>query len=140
MQETTAGLTNILVVEDEHLIGLFIQDALGEAGFHVELTATANEARQRFRISAADFGATIIDVGLPDDPGDELAEEIRRIRPDLPIIIATGLRENVFAERFAGDPKVRAIGKPYDGPMLLLTLATLDVHPGAAIALTENSE
>lgn len=128
MQEITGSLTNILVVEDERLIGLFIKDALEEAGFKVELTATANEARQRFHKSASGFHAAIIDVGLPDNPGDELAQEIRGLRPDLPIIIATGLRETEYAERFANDPKLRAIAKPYDGRELLSVLATFGVN------------
>jgi DNA-binding response OmpR family regulator len=139
MPQISASLTNVLVVEDEHVIGLFIQDTLEQAGFQVELTATANEARQRLRTSPAVFVAAIIDVGLPDQPGDELAQEIRRMQPQLPIIIATGLREDVFAKRFANDAKIRTIGKPYDGPMLLFALATVDVSPGARHHLT-NSE
>jgi DNA-binding response OmpR family regulator len=131
VQQTTAGLTNILVVEDEHLIALFIQDVLETAGFQVELAATAKEARQRFKINGADFRAAIIDVGLPDHPGDELVQEFREARPDLPIIIATGLAEEVFAVRFASDPKLQTLAKPYDGPALLSMLANVDVPSGA---------
>ena len=127
MEQTTAHLMNILVVEDEHLIALFIQDVLEGAGFGVELAATAKEARQRFKMNGADFRAAIIDIGLPDHPGDELVQEFRESRPDLPIIIATGLAEEVFAARFAGDPNLQTLGKPYDGAALLSMLANVDV-------------
>lgn len=130
MKATAARLTNILVVEDEHLIALFIQDVLEGAGFRVELAATAKEARQRFKMSGTDIHAVIIDVGLPDQPGDELVQEFRKARPDLPIIIATGLAEQVFAERFANDPKLQTLAKPYDGPALLSALENADVSSG----------
>lgn len=78
------------MVEDEYLIVLFVRDVLEEAGFGVESAATANEARQRFKTSGAGFHAAIIDVGLPDHPGEELVQEFRKARPDFPIIIATG--------------------------------------------------
>jgi DNA-binding response OmpR family regulator len=130
-------LTTILVVEDEPLIALFIRDVLEEAGFGVESAATANEARQRFKMNGADFHAAIIDVGLPDHPGDELVQEFRRARPDFPIIIATGLAEQVFAERFANVTKLRIIGKPYDGPALLSVLASVDVHSGVQHRIAE---
>jgi DNA-binding response OmpR family regulator len=123
------GRPTILVVEDEHLIGLFIQDALQAVGFDVELTASAGEARARFQRNLAGFHAAVIDVGLPDEPGDALAAEIRGLRSDFPIVIATGLREREVAAHFAHDPKVLAIGKPYDAPVLVSALATIDVHP-----------
>lgn len=129
MQETAGRRKNILVVEDEYVIGLFIRDALEDAGFVVELAATAAEARRHFHAGAADLQAAVIDVGLPDRPGDELAGELRRERPDLPIIIATAFSETVVNRRFACDPKLRALGKPYDSPALLSALATFGVSP-----------
>jgi len=38
--------------------------------------------------------------------------------------------EEVFAERFAGDPKLQTLGKPYDGAALLSMLASVDVPSG----------
>jgi len=124
-----ASLTNILVVEDELVTGMFIQESLEAAGFRVELTASAEEARRRFHTVTGDFDAAIIDVGLPDARGDELVQEIRERRPDLPIIIATGLTETVLVDRFASDAKLRTIDKPYDSHVLLAALAGFDVRP-----------
>jgi DNA-binding response OmpR family regulator len=129
MLRTIANLSNILVVEDELVTGMFIREALQAAGFRVELTASAEEARQRFETVTADFDAAIIDVGLPGARGDELVQEIRERRPDLPIIIATGLTETVLIERLASDPKLLTIDKPYDSHVLVAALAVFDVRP-----------
>lgn len=124
-----ADRPNVLVVEDEHLIGLFIQDALETAGFNVALTATAGEARQKLYPDMAAFQAAVIDVGLPDESGDVLAREIRARQSDFPIVIATGRQHSEIADLLTCDPKVLAIAKPYDGPVLVSALATVDVHP-----------
>jgi CheY-like chemotaxis protein len=120
---------NVLVVEDEQLIGLFIQDALETAGFNVALTATAGEARQKLYPDMTAFQAAVIDVGLPDEPGDVLAREIRALQSNFPIVIASGRPESEFAALLTRDPKVLAITKPYDAPVLVSALATVDVHP-----------
>lgn len=129
MKPVAAQRPNVLVVEDEQLIGLFIQDALETAGFNVALTATASEARQKLYPDMAAFQAAVIDVGLPDEPGDVLAREIRALQSNFPIVIATGRPESEFAGLLIRDPKVLAIAKPYDAPVLVSALATVDVHP-----------
>ena len=128
-QHASPERPNVLVVEDEQLIGLFIQDALETAGFNVALTATASEARQKLYPDMAAFQAAVIDVGLPDESGDVLAREIRALQSNFPIVIATGRPESEFAALLTRDPKVLAIAKPYDAPVLVSALATVDVHP-----------
>jgi CheY-like chemotaxis protein len=129
MKPGSAERPNVLVVEDEQLIGLFIQDALETAGFNVALTATAGEAREKLYPDMTAFQAAVIDVGLPDEPGDVLAREIRAMQSNFPIVIATGRPESEFAALLTRDPKVLAIAKPYDAPVLVSALATVDVHP-----------
>lgn len=129
VKPAAAERPNVLVVEDEQLIGLFIQDALETAGFNVALTATAGEARQRLYPDMAAFQAAVIDVGLPDEPGDVLAREIRALQSNFPIVIATGRPQSEYEALLSRDPKVLAIAKPYDAPVLVSALATVDVHP-----------
>lgn len=129
MKETSMDRPSVLVVEDEHLIGIFIQDALEAAGFNVALTATASEARQRLYPNMTDFRAAVIDIGLPDEPGDVLIREIKALQMDFPIVIATGRPESEVAAPYYRDPRVLAIAKPYDAPVLVSALATIDVHP-----------
>jgi CheY-like chemotaxis protein len=114
----------ILLVEDEPLISMMTAEMLEDAGCVAEEAATAAEAMSKL---TEQFAAAIIDLGLPDRPGDELTREVRQQFPDMPVVIATGRDSNEVARVFAGDPKVAAIGKPYDSPMLLKALRALGV-------------
>src|SRR5688572_13101128 len=97
----SAQATAILVVEDEFLVRMFTVDALEDAGFRVVQAGTAAEAMAALR-GTTDFGAALVDIGLPDRPGDQLAEEIHALRADLPIVIASGRSSRELRERFAG--------------------------------------
>jgi DNA-binding response OmpR family regulator len=114
----------ILLVEDEPLISMMTAEMLDDAGFAVEEAATAAEAMSKL---TERFAAAIIDLGLPDRPGDELTREVRRRFPDMPVVVASGRDRHEVARVFADDDKVAAIGKPYDSTMLLNALRALGV-------------
>jgi DNA-binding response OmpR family regulator len=111
----------ILIVEDEPLIRMFVVDTLEDAGFQVEEAAGATEAMSKAETDS-NLAAVIIDVGLPDRPGDVLATEMRAKWPELPIIIASGHDRNELARRFSDDERIGVLGKPYNSGMLLDTL------------------
>jgi DNA-binding response OmpR family regulator len=123
----TMSIARVLVVEDEPLIRIFIMDSLEDAGFAVEEAGSASEAMTKLESMQAACAAVIVDVGLPDRPGDILAAELRTAWPELPIIIASGHDKNEFARHFTADRFVGVLGKPYDSKMLLDTLRSLGV-------------
>jgi DNA-binding response OmpR family regulator len=116
----------LIVVEDEEVVSLFLRESLGEMGFCVRSFADAETAADA--VEAQSFDAAVIDVGLPQQTGDELARQWRERHPDLPIILATGYDETRFTVSFAGDSKTRVLAKPFDLPRLLLKLDELGVH------------
>ena len=83
---------NILVVEDEPLLGELIVDALGDRGFAVTVVPDAGGAL-RYLLSGAraDVLFTDIDLGEGMD-GAQLAKLAREMRPGLPIVYASGRR------------------------------------------------
>ena len=60
-----------------------------------------------------EIAAAIIDIGLPDAPGDVLVAELRTIYPDLPIVIASGHAEASLRDRFKGVRTLGYLSKPY---------------------------
>jgi CheY-like chemotaxis protein len=126
-----AGSTAILVVEDEFLVRLFAVDALEDAGFRVLPAETAAQGLQALR-AAPDVRAAVIDMGLPDRPGDQLAAEIQGLRADLPIVIASGRSGRELRERFAGQSRVAILVKPYTSQLLLEALAEVGVVAATA--------
>ena len=123
---TSPSATTVLVVEDETVVSFFIRTLLEERGLHVAVAATA-EALQLIETLGSRLGAAIIDVGLPDTPGDQLVAPIRTARPG-PIVIATGFSETEFGRRFQDDGRLRVIGKPLDAQLLRAARADLDEH------------
>jgi DNA-binding response OmpR family regulator len=117
----------ILLVEDEPLVSMMTAELLADAGFVVEEVSTAAEAIAKLQAAAAGFAAAIIDLGLPDRPGDVLAEEVRRMRADMPIVIASGRNRHEVARLLDGDGKAGFVGKPYVIDALLEVLRTLGV-------------
>ena len=124
--DAAAAPPAILLVEDEFLVRLFAIDALEDAGFRVLQAETAVQALQALQ-GASDVRAAVIDMGLPDRPGDQLAAEVRALHADLPIVIASGRSGRELRERFANQPRVAVLVKPYTADLLIEALATVGV-------------
>ena len=113
-----------LLVEDEVLVAALAVDTLEELGFEVIEAPTARAARELARAGLGAFALAIIDIGLPDGRGDALAIELRGLRGDLPIIIATGYGEAGLDERLR-DKQTIVLGKPYDISQLLAAINSI---------------
>ena len=125
-ESNTDNRSTILIVEDEVLVRMFAVDALEDEGFRVVESSNAAEALAKLN-ELPDLAAVIIDLGLPDRPGDQVAAEIRASRSELPILIASGRSERELKERFRIDGRVGIVVKPFTGPMLYETLEKLGV-------------
>ncbi len=121
----------VLVVDDEALLRMVLIDSLVEEGFVAEEAANFEEAACKTRGFGDRLAAAIIDIGLPDRPGDELVSEIRALRPDLPIILATGYADEDLRRRFAADAQVEILAKPFDPRSLVAKLRALGVRKAA---------
>ena len=77
----------ILVVDDEPHIVLGLRDALEFEGFRVIAAGLGKEGVALARTEAPD--AVILDLMLPDTNGYAVCEELRRIRPHVPIVMLT---------------------------------------------------
>ncbi|MET3911615.1 signal transduction histidine kinase/CheY-like chemotaxis protein [Bradyrhizobium sp. S3.3.6] len=118
----------ILVVDDEVLIRMLVVDTLGREGLQAEEAGSFHEALAKIRNIGDKLVGAIIDLGLPDKPGDGLVADIRALQPHLPIILATGYaRENV-RQRFAQDALLQIVAKPFDMETLMAALTTMGVR------------
>jgi hypothetical protein len=90
----------------------FCNDAyLPTLGVKGEEAGSAVEALAKVRGASGRFDAAILDMGLPDRPGDQLAAELRAIRRDLPLLIASGYDSRDLQQRFAGDRRIAVMAK-----------------------------
>ncbi|MCO6419525.1 response regulator [Siccirubricoccus sp. KC 17139] len=92
----------LLVVEDDVLVRLTLVDALSDDGFDVLDAADAHEAMQLIS-KRMDISALLTDINLPGgEDGFALARAVRQVRPELPVIYASG--------RYAGVPEAQTVG------------------------------
>ncbi len=96
---TPAGKESILFVDDEELIIDSVQDILEDLGYIVTATTDSIEALKIFRSNPNRFDVVLTDQTMQNMTGIELAEEIIRIRPTMPVILATGFSDTVSLER-----------------------------------------
>lgn len=101
-----------LIVEDEALISIVAAEALQELGFDSVEVGSAKAALAQAKSNS--FDVALVDIGLPDQRGDELVVELRKLRSNLPVIIATGYSDRTLKDRFRDEPHLVIISKPYD--------------------------
>jgi DNA-binding response OmpR family regulator len=75
----------ILIVEDEHRVGRFIERALEEQAYTVRLVRTCREARDA--LAESPYDAVVLDLGLPDGDGLALLREWRDSGFNEPVLI-----------------------------------------------------
>ena len=114
----------VLLVEDEVLVAALAVDALDELGYRIVEAATAKAARE-IVAGVTKLAFAIVDVGLPDGRGDELAVELRTLRAGLPLIIATGYDEAHLDQRLRGHQLTAVLTKPYDIAQLQAAIAAI---------------
>ncbi|HMN46583.1 MAG TPA: response regulator [Povalibacter sp.] len=118
----------VLVVEDEILVRMFAVDVLEEAGFEAVQAGSGAEALKLLAERRNDLHAVVIDLGLPDRRGDEIAAEIRAQCPQLPIVIASGRSERELMDKFATDTAMAILPKPYTEPLMLEVFGKLGIR------------
>ena len=94
-----AGSEKILFVDDESLLADLGKAFLETLGYQVTATTSANEALEIFRKNPDDFDLVISDQTMPEISGDRLAQEMMRVRPEIPVILCTGHSETIDADR-----------------------------------------
>ena len=81
----------LLVVEDNPADADFIHEMLpqaGPAGFEIESVARLSEALTR--LESKDIDIVLLDLGLPDSQGLQTFHTLRKVAPDIPVIVLTG--------------------------------------------------
>jgi len=117
----------VLLVEDDPVVAPVVTAALEDLGYAVAHAVTGYEALTRLR-GGEPADLLFSDVVMPGTvSGVELAQEMRILRPGLPVLLTTGYNENV-----AGMEGFRVLAKPYRIEELAAAIeAELAGHPAA---------
>jgi two-component system cell cycle sensor histidine kinase/response regulator CckA len=87
------GSECILLAEDEDSVRHFAGQALEALGYRVTTARNGLEAMRLLEEDGESIRLVITDKVMPEMGGDELAEHVRRVRPDLPLLFISGYHE-----------------------------------------------
>jgi len=95
LKQLPMGSGCILFVDDEESLIELGRDLLGRLGYQVETRASAIDAIEAFRADPQKFDLVISDITMPKMTGDEIALQIKAIRPEIPIILCSGFSDRI---------------------------------------------
>jgi two-component system nitrogen regulation response regulator GlnG len=125
----SATLPTILVADDDRSIRTVLTQALGRSGYQVRSTGTASMLWRWVEEGEGDL--VITDVMMPDGNGLDLIPRIRRIRPDLRIIVMSAQSTLMTAVKATQRGAFEYLPKPFDLTELLSVVGRALATPSA---------
>ncbi len=95
------GTEHILFVDDEQAIVKIGEKMLESLGYSVTTRTGSIEALELFKAKTDRFDLVVTDMTMANMSGDELAREMIRINPEIPIILCTGYSSRINPEQAA---------------------------------------
>jgi DNA-binding NtrC family response regulator len=118
----------VLVVEDEAEVAAVLCDALNDLGYAVALAVDGTEALRLVPLYRPDV--VLLDLALPNMPGDIVLGQLPLADPNLPVIIVTGNADIELARATLARGAFDYVAKPFDLEILARILAAALVYRG----------
>jgi CheY-like chemotaxis protein len=109
----------VLVVDDEPSVLRVAEMTLQRAGLVPLTAADGAGAMDLFLERNGEIAAVVLDVTLPEMDGHEVLRNIRKVRPETPVILSSGYNEEAANENFNAGKAVTFLQKPYRPGQLL---------------------
>lgn len=99
-QPLRRGSERVMIVDDEEPIIRILTGMLQRLGYRVTSHQSSLEALARFQADPDQFDLLVTDMTMPDMTGIKLVREVKKIRPELPVIICTGYSEKLDVDGY----------------------------------------
>ncbi len=123
-------LPTVLVADDDRSIRTVLTQALGRSGYQVR--STGNAATLWRWVEDGEGDLVITDVVMPDENGLDLIPRIRRIRPELRVVVMSARSTLMTAVKAAQRGAFEYLPKPFDLQELLAVVARALAGPSQA--------
>ena len=100
LEDIKGGFERVLLIDDEIPIIKMEKRILERLGYQVTSHTNSIEALQAFKENPYQFDLIISDMTMPNMTGLRLANEIKRIRTDIPVIICSGFSDLINIETY----------------------------------------
>ena len=108
----STGTERILFVDDEPSLVEIGKRMLESLGYKITARTSSVEALELFKVKPDSFDLVITDMTMPNMTGDELAKELLRIKPEIPVILCTGYSARINQQRAAAMGIRAFVSKP----------------------------
>jgi DNA-binding NtrC family response regulator len=113
----------ILLVDDDPSIVRLITQMLKRSGYEVIAKTSSSSALKALKETPEPFDLVISDMTMPEMSGEQLAQEIKQIRPGIPVVLCTG-HSNRMDENRAKELGIEAfIKKPFSRKDITKTIS-----------------
>lgn len=116
------GQGNILVVDDEPEIAESACSILIIMGYSAVMETDSTRALERVKNNPAHYDLVLTDMTMPRLDGFELAKQIKKINPDIAVVLATGFSQGLTEEKCRDAGIANMVMKPMTSVELSLTI------------------
>jgi CheY-like chemotaxis protein len=114
---------SILLVEDDEAVRAFVRLALEHSGYNVISASDGESGSVQFEMDPGRFALVVTDVVMPNRTGPELVENIRRTRPDMPVVFMSAYVGCCHSSPIEIPPGDTLLEKPFSLDQLLQAVA-----------------
>jgi signal transduction histidine kinase/CheY-like chemotaxis protein len=120
---TIPGGSVALVIDDEDFIRNLAHEVLSRQGMRVMAADNGKTGVDIFQEHNRLISVVVLDLQMPVMGGEETLAELRKINPDVPVILSSGFDETEATRRFAARKPAGFLQKPYSAQRLVTAVA-----------------
>jgi two-component system cell cycle sensor histidine kinase/response regulator CckA len=118
----------ILVIEDEEAVCELTKTTLESYGYRVLTAQNGVQGLSLFEHHQQELRALITDTDMPYMDGMGVVQSIKRLKPDLPVIIASGSNRDTEQMEKMESQHLTNLGKPFSAEQLLIAVGMVIQH------------
>ncbi len=103
----------VLLAEDQEMVRDFATRVLRKAGYNVIQAHDGVDAVEKFKEHQNQIKILVFDVMMPNLNGRDAYEQIKRIKPDIPVLFCSGYGDDLLKDEYMVEIEGRLLSKPY---------------------------
>ncbi len=124
-----SGKGTILIIDDEEIVRRVDRVSLEGMGYEVILATDGQNGLDLFQKNIHRVSLVVLDMVMPVMGGEETLNELRKLRPEIPVILSSGYHEAEVVRRFSGQHISGFLQKPYTANALTESIREILNNP-----------
>ena len=126
------GARNILLIDDEPAVRVVTGRLLNELGHRVMTADSGQRGLELFSQEPDAIDLVVLDLTMPEKPGEQILDELRLVRGNVPVVITSGFQAQDASKLLDVPNVIGFLDKPHTLGNLESVLATLGLRLASA--------